>query len=778
MEEITERLLQEAPELQDYLVRWRIQRDEEAELAAQLGALPPGSLTPTAADFIEHHQQETTVIDLQQRLNQGEWSADIFRQMRGLPSVTRRNLILAAGRELFTAGKRQELVDFGTSVPSDWQSPGFLLLYGEATLQIDDYSLAEDIYRELLEVPDYRKEARFNLAWLLNEQEEKSEALELLQELDWQQRTELDARALRLQGDLLLQKQRPSDAIDFYRRAVERGEEPVFRNETRYWLGWSYLEVDMIQRAYEIFNKVRAAGNIRLSEIYQVRGRTSLELGKYDEAEHNYRRALDHVQAENSRLELQYELAQTYYEWGRLEEAYDLLLELHEKELPSRLAPPVRLSLGRAAVEVGKPELGWSVLRSAENELITEFPEEFRYFAGEAALEAGHIDRALEYFNQLSRQFPDSRFVRPALRMGFRAELARLDEEELEDEENIREIIRQSPADLRPEMLREWARMEKNRESFARARELYKELLEEVEDPSQVGIALDGIIAIDLQKDRPERAGDFLELRLEELPDHPRVAGAVYRLINHYYNIRELSMVRDWTQLYLEKFETSPEHPRVFFILAELERQEGNRQQAREKYSQAYEQTDSLELEARALFRLGELHLGDGNYEEAYDNFSAVKEITPGFISADRLEGLLAEAALGFENYQLAGSHLEAIEQLEEEQLLYLGRVEYERENYEQANKILADLELAEDSPLLPDKLFWQGRVARKLNNYERAEDLWYRQLYLYPEWEDRDELIFYLADLLLELGETEEAESLKDKLAREYPDSEYLEAF
>ncbi len=778
MDEITERLLQEAPELQDYLVRWRIQRNEESALAAQLSALPPGRLTATAADFLEHYKQETALVDLQEKLNKGVWTAEIFQQMRRLPEVTRRNLILSAGRELFMAEDFRQLVNFGTSVPSDWKSPGFFLLYGEAALEVGDHSLAEEIYRELLEEPDYRKEAHFNLAWLLNEQENKSEALQVLQRLNWQQHTELNARALRLKGDLLLHQNRPSDAIEFYRRASEISKEPGFRNETRYWLGWSYLEVDMIRRAYEVFNTVRAAGNIRLSEIFQVRGRTSLELGKYDEAEHNYSRALDHALTDELKLELRYELAQTYYEWGRLEEAYDLLLELHEKELPARLRPPVRLSLGRAAVEMGKPDLGWSVLRSAEKTLIAEFPEEFRYFAGEAALEAGHTGYALEYFDQLARQFPDSRFVRPALRMGFRAELARLNEEELEEEENIRQIINQSPADLRPEMLREWARVEKDRDSLDRARGLYEELLEEVTDPSQVGVALAGIVEVDLQQDMPERAEDFLALKLEELPDHPRVAGAVYRLINYYYDIREIEQVKKWADKYLDKFAVSPEHPRVFFILAEIDRRETNLKAAREQYRQALEQTDSLDLEARALFRLGELDLAEEIYEDAYENFQAVKELRPAFVSVDRLEGLLAEAAIGFENFQLAGSHLDEIEELADDQLIYLARVHYHRENYEQADSILKEIELEEDSPLQPERLFWQGRVARETGDYERAENVWYRLLYLYPEWEDRDELIFHLADLLRSQGEIEEAESLKEKLASEYPDSEYLEAF
>ncbi|MGM0380564.1 MAG: tetratricopeptide repeat protein [bacterium] len=778
MKEITERMLQEVPELQDYLIRWRVNREEKSELASQLSALPPGSLTPTAADFVKHYDRETTLVQLQEKLNSGSWSASIFKQMRGLPEVTRKNLVLAGGRKLFEADEMEQLVDFGTSVPSKWQPPGFLLLYGEAALQEGDLQLAEDLYRDLLQSPDYREEAYFNLAWLLNEQNKKSEALNLLNEIQWQGETELNARAFRLKADILLEKNQPSDAIEFYRRATEVAQDPAFRNETRYWLGWSYLEVDMIRQAYDIFNSVRAAGPIRLEDIYQVRGRTALELGKYEEAEHNYRRALDHAVSDDSTVKLRYELAQTYYEGGKLEKAYDLLLQLHEQDLPKRLRSPVKLSLGRAAVEMGKPDLGWSVLRSAEDELVAEFPEEFRYFAGEAALESGQVDRALAYFEELAQKYPESRFVRPALRMGFRAELSRLNAEERNDEENIRGIIEQSPDDLRLLMLQEWARAEKNQKNYDRARKLYEEIMENTEDPGQIGLAVAGIIEIDLQQETPERASEFLELQLQELPEHPRVAGAVYRLINYYYNQRRLEDVKKWSDRYLAKFKTSPDHPRINFILAEIARRENDLKGARANYSRVLEKAESPDLKSRARFRLGELDFQAGNYEKAYNKFKQVFEARPTFITEARLNGLLAESALNFENYRLAKKHLDRIESLEDEQLIFLSRVHFHRDNFEQAGEVLEKLELEEDSPLRPDKMFWKGRVARQRENYEEAENIWYRQLYLYPEWENRDELIFYLADLLRNRGKEEEAESLREKLSSEYPESEYLEAF
>ncbi len=772
------RLLQEAPTLQNYMIKWLYRKKgKKEEIFSRLSVLPPGSLSDLARNYLNHFKKSQNLTELEEKLSEGRWTPDIWNQMRSKNISTRKNLLLLAARRIWQKNNYDLLLNFSARVPESWHSVEFSLYRAEAAVKKGRYELAENIYRNLQDSSAYREEIIFSLGWVLYKQDNLSEALGILEKSPWDHKSELAARARRLMADIHLIKNNSKRASRHYSKAIEFSDSASFRNVSRYWLGWSYFEGDMIREAYDTFRAVSAEGPIRLADIYQVRGKTALELSEYQEAEDYFNRALEHTDDSQRITKLRYELAQTYYEWGRVKTAFDMLLKLNKEKLPVDLQAPVRFGLGRAALEVDRPELGWSVFKANREELLRQFPVEYRFFASQAAIEVDLYERALVYLNELIDQFPNSHFIRPALRMSFKVELKKLSEGEEDIAEKVRDKINKSPADMRLSMLQDWARVEREKGRLDKARSLYEEVLLKAEDSAIQARVINNIVAILIEQEKDDRAAGFLEKQLAKLPVHPASAEAVYQLLSYDYQNRNTTRLQGWLTRFFEHFPQSPYHGRAYFMQAELKRNEGAVSEAVDFYKKSLAEAKNRFLKLRSHFRIGQMQLELQNYRDAYDNLAKVAENPPSFIDKDILNEMMADAALGFDNFTLVEKHLNKLTELKDRHQLIKARVHYNKGELDVARDLLEDISPEEDSILAPAKKFWLGRIAAEKEDYELAVELWYQVLYLYPDWKRREELIFRLASLEKARGEKEAARTLKETLKQEFPDSDYLEA-
>ncbi len=773
---VTTEKLQKVPILQNYLIKWRLARNQDQELYSRLSLLPENKLTETAQNFLSHQHRGQVVQNLEAELGRGTWNPSIRRKLSELPSVTRRNLLILGIKKLWNKDDFSTIVNFGGIVPGKWQSPEFKLYYAEAAVKQGKLKLAEKIYRQLVGQAEYKVQVNYSLAWLLYRGGELEQAQKYLEEVNWQKDMgKISVRAERMLGNILLQQHRLAQAQAAYKRAINLSNSPDFKNKVRFWLGWSYFEADMLRDAYQQFSRVKANGQISYVDVYQVRGRTALGLGKYSEAETNYNQALKFSEAPGRTHRIKYELAQTYYEWGKVKTSFNMLLKLSRQDLEKKMVAPVQLALGRTALEVGKTTLAWSVFKSNQDKLLTNYPVEFRYFAGQSALQVNHYEQARTYFDQIVEKFPTSVFSRPAVRMSFRVELAQIDPKNQKQQKRIREKIRQSPPEMRVPMLREWARALLKREVYDKALSLYEEVLLKSNRPSLQAQTISSIVKIYLNQDATRKALNYLDKQLSELPTHPQAAKAVYQLLLDLYEKRQLDKLEKWTERYLTKFPQSQYHGQVYFMQGELQRSANNYVRATKKYRQALDNSVTETLKLRCKYRLGQVYLARRKYNQADNFLRLVARKKPDFVSARELARMQAEAAYEIGKNQKVISLLKQFEQLSSADRLLKAKALFNLAEYEQAKSLLTKLEPPETSELNPARSFWLGQIAFRQGNLSVAEEHWYQTFYLYKEWSGRDRLIYHLIKLAEKQNNTEQAQKMRKRLKQEFPESSYI---
>ncbi|MFB6356335.1 MAG: tetratricopeptide repeat protein [bacterium] len=779
IELLSSRLLEKIPEVQNYLVKWRLENNNHSTLASQLSLISKDKLTDSARQFMSQYKRSQLTKDLQNALERGDWSQRIRDKMHRLSVVTRENLIVLAIKRMWDNQEYSKLLQFGDKIPYSWQTPEFKLYMAEAAVELEDFAEAEKRYRELLNQTKFRGQVHFSLAWVLYEQGMTEEPLRLLNNVNWAGLKEpFSAEALRLKGDILLAKGELRKAQDAYRKAIDTSEKSGFINESRYWLAWSYLEAGDVAQAYRMFNQVAAAGNVNLADVYQARGRTALEMGNYKEAEKNYRKALKFSDSEKRNHEVHYELAQTSYERGNYQKAFDLFLELNNEDLPSRLEASVAMGIGRAGLEVGRYQMSWSVLQAHSNVLLEQFPREYRYFAGQAALKTGRHDVALQYFDKLLKKYPDSPFAREGLRLGFRVELSRMGAT-IVDTNSIRRLrkkIQQSPKDMRIQMLEEWATALSEHKYYDHARDRYEEIMEKSSSGATYSHAVNRITDLLLKQEKIGELTTFLESNLESLPQHPQAAEALYRLLRFDYDRRNLKRLRKWTTTFLDHFGSSPYHGHVHFMLGEINRNRDQVDKARDYYRQALQFNPPLAIKNRARYRLAELYMDQSEYKKAIPLLDKLSEVEPDFVKASSLQAMRARAYYETNDYVMARKILEKIEITNDVQRMILVRIYTKQGQYSKAGTILSQMNPEKGSTLAVEQKYYQGLVQYKQGNLEKAETRWYRIMYLYPDWEGTDRTIYRLIKLLNKQDRTGEVKDLKKKLKKEYPDSSYLD--
>jgi tetratricopeptide (TPR) repeat protein len=490
----------------------------------------------------------------------------------------------------------------------------------------------------------------------------------------------------------------------------------------------------------------------------------------------NYDQALKFADATDRKRTLRYELAQVYYEQGRMQEAFDHLVKLSDQSLPPNLKTSVNMALARTALEVGDPNLSWSVFRNNESALKQQFPREFLYFSGRAALEIDQLARASDRFDSLLAQYPNSPFGRAAVRMSFRVNLQRTDLSDTQQQRRLRRTIEQSPPDMRLSLLADWGNALVEERRFERARSIYDELLFKASDPAMKGEAIDRIVELELTRNQVDRAYRFLDNRWSELPVHPEAAEGVYRVLRHDYEQRNLDRLKKWARRFLDRFEQSPYHGHVYFMMGEIARRADRLDEARDYYARSLQNDPSEPVSIRANYRLGQLLYDKGDYERAVEFLEEVTGRSPDFVSVDELRTMIANAYFEIGRINRAQAMLEAKAQLTDPDRLVLAKIHFRKGEISETENYLGDMSPPERSELRAQKRFWQGRVAYRKDDLEKAENIWYETLYLYSDWDGLDQLMVHLANLLKEQGRTDEAEKLQARLREEFPDSPYRE--
>lgn len=295
---------------------------------------------------------------------------------------------------LAEALRRQGDYDRAQSVLSELpQNPELVKTRAALALEDEDWQLAGELYRRLLEEPDFRQEARYFLGQLAELEERYEEAL------SWY--GQVDSPDFRLDADIrrvvvLARQDRLEEALEVLAglKSGDRGEaEEAFLAE-----GQILADAGQVEAALAAYQE----GLNRMPEserLIYARALLAAEEGRLEMAEADFRAILEEDPDDALALNaLGYTLAD---QTDRLEEAHDLISRAYELN-PDDAA--VVDSMGWVEYRLGNHQEALVHLRRA---LDMEFDAEIAAHLGEVLWVTGERDAAREVWQEAMERLPD-----------------------------------------------------------------------------------------------------------------------------------------------------------------------------------------------------------------------------------------------------------------------------------------------------------------------------------------------------------------------------------
>jgi len=273
------------------------------------------------------------------------------------------------------------------------QDPDLVKTRASLALEAQNWSLARDLYRQLLDEPDYTQEAYFFLGQLAELQERYPDALEWYAKVT-DESYRLQARIR--EAVVLANQKRLDEALELLDTLASEGSDAAV--EAILARGQILADADRVEQAFKAYDDGldRMPDNDRL--LY-ARALLAADRGRLDMAEKDLRSLIrenpDDPQALNA---LGYTLAE---QTDRYQEAFDLISRAY------KLAPDdaaVEDSMGWVQYRMGDNHKALEHLRRA---LDLQFDPEIAAHLGEVLWVTGSHDEAMEVWQKALKRDPD-----------------------------------------------------------------------------------------------------------------------------------------------------------------------------------------------------------------------------------------------------------------------------------------------------------------------------------------------------------------------------------
>lgn len=264
---------------------------------------------------------------------------------------------------------------------------------------------------------------------------------------------------------------------------------------------------------------------------------------------------------------------------------------------------------------------------------------------------------------------------------------------------------------------------------------------------------------------------------IDEYPWFPYKNQAQFWAAESYYHTEQYELAEEHFRLFLRNFPADDLADDAHYGLAWTLIGADRNDEAAATLEQALQQFPSTPLKASMFYWLGRLASEAGETEEAVRYFAIVQEQYPNDDLAPHATRSLAWIAFEAGDYQTAVDQFAFLVRtaptadLRYEADFMIGEARYAQKEYAAAREAYAKV-FGAPEPYGTQALYKAGWCGLMLKDYEAAERSFQRLLAEYPELENRDEILYWLAETRFRSGSRDDAGQLYRQLLERYPGS------
>ena len=459
-----------------------------------------------------------------------------------------------------------------------------LFWLAESAYKLGRYDAALQHYREFLEQPapkEYTDNAENSVAWILLKLGRAQEAIQQFQHfLANYPDSELAPSALFQLASLLLQEGQTTQGIQKFEEYLSRYPDSDYTAEVLFQLGQTYFDQGFHEKSYERFQQlIETASPWYLSLALFMNGSNLYAQQRYDEAMNSYERALEQAQhdledaqaqdaranAEQVLQDARFQIGLCHFKQERYDESisqFSQLLAYNDSELPYK--DQVYYWIGEASFNQQR----YTAALEAYQHLLREYPQssvvlEVQYSAAWTYYALGQAEEALTAFEQVYQMEPRGELAADAL---LQAGNNALSIEKYTKAETLYQQIEQEFSGSRQAyqaMLR-LGESYYREQQFEKAKSTLDQALSTIPDdaglsPEQLADAYNFLGLAYLQTDSPALAIPQFEQVLE-LTDVPELrANMLFNIAETYYKLEEYQQAESFYSWLLEEYPEAPE---------------------------------------------------------------------------------------------------------------------------------------------------------------------------------------------------------------------------
>jgi len=538
------------------------------------------------------------------------------------------------------------------------QDPGKIYtMLGEAYFANNEFTRASQAFEEAEKVanidPQLRRQARFQKAWILFRNQAYEQAQPIFEAVYAEvPDSELGAEALFWSGDAYYKLDQFGDAARRFKIFVDNYPDHEMIGAARYSLGWSYFKTGQYDLAVGPLEDFLNNYNPPPIALYPYDVDTQLRIGDAYYALGDYRNAIQFynkaIGAEPGGDYAMFQVANSYYRSNRTFEAVSNFRRM------LRIYPFSRLR-EQAQYNVAYIYLNTSNYSQAIEEfqtVISRYPgtdwaARAQYNIGDAFYNAGEYDRAVDAYQMVLDNYPRSRYIIEAINGIQYAQLSSGGEDS--SSVILEEFLGDNPQSSTADRLRyRQAETVFQTGDYEGAIREFRQYLRVTNSDALAPEAYMNLGVAYRQVGQVDRAISSYQTVLDEFPNDGQVPAALTSLGLLYFD--------------LDEFETSHEY---FSQLLQKER----------RFIQ------------EAYIGMANASLAQNQYEVAREEYEAALQVNQGNEAASVGLGKVAVAEQKFEEAQLILKPIadRNTTEIGAEAQFYLGRLEQEQENFEEA---------------------------------------------------------------------------------------------
>ncbi len=205
-------------------------------------------------------------------------------------------------------------------------------------------------------------------------------------------------------GEAFTKLERYGEALDAYRAAVKAEESSEWSRLAQFGIGWAaYRKGDCSTSVEALENYLTPPGGTHRTEALIAQGECLSQLGRPEEAQSRFERALAKEAKEPLSLENGLAIADAYRRQGLYDKAKDVFTQLLKAHTGADAQDRIQLQRSRNAFEAGGSDEAMKYLRAILNRAGSQVRPAALNLSGDIAFSGGKWDEAKQVFNEAAQ---------------------------------------------------------------------------------------------------------------------------------------------------------------------------------------------------------------------------------------------------------------------------------------------------------------------------------------------------------------------------------------